>query len=63
MGKKILCITPGTCGGAERMVLLYAKILSKSGLNVQLVIHKDFRLEFDIKAAQPTNPVGEWLLN
>lgn len=53
MGKKILCITPGTCGGAERMVLLYAKILSKSGLNVQLVIHKDFRLEFDIKAFVP----------
>ena len=49
MRKNILCITQASCGGAERMVVLYAKILSNGGQNVQLLIHKSIRSKNFIK--------------
>lgn len=37
--KKILFVSQGVCGGAERMTLLYAKILKNKGYDCKLLLH------------------------
>ena len=38
MKKRVLLITGGNCGGAERMTLLYGKILEKAGYDILLIV-------------------------
>lgn len=36
--KRIILVTGASCGGAERITVLFAKILHKAGLNVKLIL-------------------------
>ncbi len=55
--KRILFITLSSCGGAQRMTLLYAKILRQAGYDCRLLIvqapSEDFELKLFISADQP----------
>lgn len=53
MNKKILLITYSQCGGAERMTLLYAKILQQTGFDCHLLIVQHPSGKFDLKPFIP----------
>lgn len=43
MSKKVLFLSSSSCGGAERMTVLYAKILQKAGFLCSVLIYKNKR--------------------
>lgn len=51
--KQILLITHCGCGGAERMTVLYAKLLHKRGYDCRLLIFKCLTDEFSLKPFIP----------
>lgn len=51
--KDILLITHSSCGGVERMTLLYAKILCQAGFNCHMLITKNPNDGFDLKPFIP----------
>lgn len=53
MTKTILFITHSTCGGVERMTLLYAKILKQAGYDCRLLISQKPSDDFELKPFIP----------
>ena len=51
--KKIYLIVSSSCGGAERMTLLYGKILSKSGFDCRLLVYQNRKKKFILKPFIP----------
>ncbi len=55
MKKRILFFNVGSCGGAERTTVLYAKILQKAGFNCKMYIHILPGYSVDISKFIPDN--------
>lgn len=53
--KDILLITHSSCGGVERMTLLYAKILQQAGFDSRMLIVQNPSEGFDLKSFIPPN--------
>lgn len=53
--KDILLITHSSCGGVERMTLLYAKILQQAGYSCRLLIAQNPSHGFDLKSFIPSS--------
>lgn len=53
--KDILLITHATCGGVERMTLLYAKILQRAGFHCRMLISQNPSDNFDLKSFIPND--------
>lgn len=60
--KDILLITHATCGGVERMTLLYAKILQRAGYHCRMLISQNPSDNFDLKSFIPDNLAYDLIL-
>lgn len=60
--KNVLLITHATCGGVERMTLLYAKILQQAGYRCRMLISQNPSDNFELKSFIPDNLAYDLIL-